>query len=227
MKLSTILNKDYKVFLFFLIATFIVFFNSLNGAPIWDDIYRFFGQSQWFGDGTEISFFWKNGFRWPIFQSILFVLFKLFAKNPTPYHVIGFILHSLNCFFFFKLLTRLNFKWPILASLLFLIYPLNVQNVSWIIQLKSLFALSFCFGAVFHYLKYSESANKLNLITSSIFIILMLMTKSFLLHLPVFFIYEYFKSKGVVHSLRRIVVPVIVCLAYALFFLEESMLVSL
>lgn len=219
MKINSILNKDYKVFLFFLVVTFIVFLNSLNGAPIWDDIYRFFGKSQWFGSGTSISFFWENGFRWPIFQSVLYVLFKLFAKNPTPYHVISFFLHGLNCFLFFKLLSRFNFKWPILTALLYLVYPLNVQNVSWIIQLKSLLALSFCFGVVFQYLKFSETGKIKNLIISSILLILMLMTKSFMLHLPTFFfIYEFYKSNKLIASLKKIILPTLISLAYALFF---------
>lgn len=220
MKINSILNKDYKVFIFFLAVTFIVFFNSLNGAPIWDDIYRFFGKSQWFGDGAGgISFFFENGFRWPIFQSVLYVLFKIFAKNPTPYHIISFILHSLNCFFFFKLLNRFNFKWPILTALLYLVYPLNVQNVSWIIQLKSLLALCFCFGVVFQYLEYSETGKIKNLIISSVLLILMLMTKSFMLHLPAFFfIYEFYKSKKFIVSLRKIILPTLISLAYALFF---------
>ena len=66
--------------------------------------------------------------------------YKIFALDPTGYHVVSLLIHLCNVlmvFYALFLLSR-NVMPALLAALLFGIHPLHVESVAWASELKDL-----------------------------------------------------------------------------------------
>jgi hypothetical protein len=150
---SPLTNK--KVFIFISIIGIIVYFNSLFGNFVWDDkiyminnpdIYSYqwdkiLGSSQ-FNDNI-------SGFYRPISTLYFTTVYLLFQNNYFFYHVISIIFQIINSFLVFLLFKRFfDPKIAFLASFIFLIHPMQVESVSWIIQIVTLFVLFFGISAI-------------------------------------------------------------------------------
>lgn len=81
--------------------------------------------------------------------------------------------------------------WPAAAAALFALYPIHPEAVSWITGRVDSVVTAFCLGAVFFYLRYSQSARPLFLSLSLTASALGLMSKEMAITLPaVFTLYE-------------------------------------
>jgi tetratricopeptide (TPR) repeat protein len=137
------------------LATCLAYFPSLNGGFILDDdklltdnalikatdgLYRF-----WFT--TEPYDYW------PVFNTTLWLEWRLWGMNPTGYHVINLLLHIVEALMIWGILQRLSIPGAFLAALLFAVHPVNVETVAWISQCKSLLAMLFFLLSIHWYLK--------------------------------------------------------------------------
>lgn len=118
-----------------------LYWPSLNGEPIWDDL------GLWFFDPAmslkyNFSNIWKDS-SWPLTMSFQKLTFELWGFNFRNYHVTSLFVHLLNSLLVFQLGRIL--KWPFYKwiFLFFLFHPANVITVSWMIQVKTLLCFLF------------------------------------------------------------------------------------
>ncbi len=86
----------------------------------------------------------------PLMPIIYAFLFSVFGMNPAGYHLFNLLIHSLNAWLVFLLLSKLKIP-PIpavLASALWLAHPVNVENVQGITGLDDLLSAAFALGAI-------------------------------------------------------------------------------
>lgn len=112
--------------------------NPLVKAP--DGLYRF-----WFTD-ESIDY-------WPVVNTTFWVEWRLWATDPTGYHVTNLLLHIGDTLLIWAILRRLRIPGAFLAALLFGVHPVNVESVAWISQRKNLLAMLFALLSVLCFLQ--------------------------------------------------------------------------
>src|SRR5262249_18872104 len=90
---------------------------------------------------------------WPVFNTALWVQWRMWGLNPTGYHVVNVLLHVCTALLLWRLLEQLAIPGAFLAALLFVVHPVNVESVAWISQLKDLLALLFSLVSIACYLR--------------------------------------------------------------------------
>ena len=186
---KSIFKNDLKVFLILLFLGMLAYFNVLQGPFLFDDehfieknvmirslsnIPEFFSSSVTEGASLSGNFYRPNQ------QLVYAVLFQFFGLNPMPYHLLSVLLHILNAFLLFSLLSKLNFSRiaSFLAAAFFLLNPIQTEAVSYISGMAD--SLGFCFmllGLNF-FMKYLLNRGRfLFLFISSLFFIIALFTK--------------------------------------------------
>lgn len=155
-------------------AGVLVYSNSLNAPFVFDDhphvtknkSIRAWKKSPY--QITKIRAIWKKNVKTRFFPFLSLAHdFFLHQKNVKGYHVANIILHILNAFWVYFLVSLL-FKTPKLAdiyparagpyvaglsSLIFLCHPLQTSTVTYIVQRMSLLAAFFYLGTLVFYLK--------------------------------------------------------------------------
>lgn len=165
-----IFNKNTLMLIGVLLVTFIVFSRSIGHEFLnWDDDlliydspyvktvakYGIAGAIERIG----IDFFQNN----PIsFISHAFT-YRVWGKNPMPYHTINVIIHVLNTLLVFLFLRKLSKRSEvaIIATLLFALHPLRVESVAWATERKDVLYSFFYLAGLLSYLKYLESGKKI------------------------------------------------------------------
>lgn len=137
--------SNHVFLLISLVICICLYWPSLNGEPIWDDL------GLWFYDpamNPQYTFFdiWKNS-SWPFTVSFQKLTFNFWGLNFRNYHVTSLFLHLINSLLLFHL--GKNLKWPFYKwiFLLFLFHPTNVITISWMIQVKTLLCFAFAMGS--------------------------------------------------------------------------------
>ncbi|MEK7595449.1 MAG: tetratricopeptide repeat protein [Patescibacteria group bacterium] len=115
--------------LLLLILCFFVYFNSLNGEMVSDDITGFKENPEI----RSIPHVLANLGFWGIQQLIQSIAYNLFGTNQIPLHAISLLAHmtaTVLVFIFVSIL--LNSKLGFVSSLLFAVFPVNSEAVAWI-----------------------------------------------------------------------------------------------
>ena len=189
--MSIKLRKEVLFLLSFLLA-FALYWPSMNGTPIWDDL------TFWFNDpvmGPHMSYLtiWKN-FGWPFSVSLQKAMLSLIGTNYLIYHLINFFIHSLNSLLVYFLGKELKLKFPILFFLLFLLHPIAVITTSWMIQIKTLVCFFFALSSLLIFIK-SNLRLKMLLASWALFY-LSVASKSASLTLPVILLIVHYRLNG-------------------------------
>lgn len=217
----------FLLFSFFFLIAFCLYYPALWGGAIWDDIYHFFGNDNWFGKDSTIYYFWKHSFRWPIFESLLLILKWNFGKNYFAYHMLNIFFYSINAVLYFVILKKLNFKYVLLISLLYFVHPMNVQSVAWIIQFKSVISTTFLLISILGFILYVIKHRKRFFFISIIFFILMLLTKSFLVQLPILMIFcLYYLNYSFKEIFKKTFFYFLLSFTYLFYFLYSPHLIQ-
>lgn len=92
--------------------------------------------------GYNVGSFWIPGSFfakcWPLFYSVMWVLYRFFGPATAGYHIFAIAVHSLNGFLIFGIARKLGLRFPAVPALLFWLHPVTVEPVSWIFQLLKL-----------------------------------------------------------------------------------------
>ena len=182
-----------SAFVAFSFATAIcIYWSSLFGTPIFDDLHFIFQDQAVVGDSSYFTILTE--FAWPLSLSVHKFFYGLWKQDFIYYHLLNLSLHLLNSFLLLKLALKLKLHFPKLMFLLFLIHPSNVIAVSWMVQLKTLLCFTFAMTSFLMLLRAVE--NKKWFLPSWISFLLSLFSKSASLPLCIVFIWFVFKKSG-------------------------------
>lgn len=138
-----------------IIATGIAYFPAIRGEFIFDDFMNLtenrLVQSS---DGPYKFWFTTEPVDyWPVFNTALWIEWRLWKTNPIGYHLSNLLLHVGAALLIWRILQRLSIPGAFLAALLFAVHPVNVESVAWITQLKNLLAMLFLLLSILLYLQ--------------------------------------------------------------------------
>src|SRR5262249_1926450 len=89
---------------------------------------------------------------WPVTNSLLWLEWRLWGKEPTNYHRINILLQIINSLLIWAGLRRLAIPGAFLAALLYAVHPLNVETGAWIFQRKNMLSALFFLASLWCYL---------------------------------------------------------------------------
>lgn len=119
-------------------------------------------------------------------QLYYFVNYSIFRFWPVGYHMVNFILFTINCLLVFKLVNRLVKKTgPALIAVLF--FSINSTHFASLFSpayVHELFYVLFGLTTVYFYIKFLDARNIWNLLISLLFYIFALMSKETAVMLP-------------------------------------------
>lgn len=161
--MNKLFDKNYKVFLIFLVMGLAVYANVVNGPLLFDDehfiqkniyvhnmdVQKIYTSSVTQGAGLDGNFYRPNQ------QLAYAIIYKIFGENPVPFHLLSILLHISNTFFVFLLISTLGFGRlsSLIASVIFLVHPIQTEAVSYISGLSEPMGLFFILGSALLYLK--------------------------------------------------------------------------
>lgn len=203
-------QTGYRIFgisFFIALITFIVYLPALqNGFVNWDD-YTYVYKNQNIRS-LDLAFLkWSLtatvGKLWhPLTLVSLAWDYALWGLNPIGYHLTNILLHTLNTFLVFILITRLmeqsspkkaillnkGLVAAVITAILFGIHPLHVESVVWISERKDVLSAFFFLTSLLTYLKYTScKGSKKNLFygVCLLLFIMALLSKPMAITLPI------------------------------------------
>jgi len=188
-----------KAIAFIILVGAIVYFNSLFGQFIWDDLSFISNQ-----DIRSLNILHLLGlnvsntlsFYRPVSAIYLAILFKIFNDNSFYYHFIQMSLHILNACLVFVLFKKF-FKRGLsfFLALLFLVHPIQVESVAYIAANQS--EIFFLFGILALLISTKDKLNIAQIFLIPVLLLLSLFTKEtgFLFVLLLLFFQFLFRKK--------------------------------
>jgi len=137
------------------VATCIAYYPSLGGGFILDDNVNL-TDSALIKASDGLYRFWLTMEPidyWPMFNTTLWLEWRLWGLNPTGYHVTNLLLHIAEALLIWAILWKLSIPGAFVAAMLFAVHPVNVESVAWITQRKNTLALLFFLLSILWYLK--------------------------------------------------------------------------
>lgn len=140
--MTRLFDKNYKVFLLFLVLGFGVYGSVIKGGFLFDDehfiqknefvkefnVGKIYTSSVTEGAGLDGNFYRPNQ------QLFYAILYKIFGEKVEVFHIQSILFHVLNSFLLFLLFCVLDFNRiaSLIGSLLFLLHPIQTEAVSYI-----------------------------------------------------------------------------------------------
>lgn len=231
-----------KLFVLFIILGFVVYHQSLLNGFVWDDTNQIFNTHIGNVTGNINNFFFGfhlgksnmgmpvsayEAYYKPIFYTSFSVLYSLFGKNASFFHLFQIILHSTNAFLVY-LVFRYFFSnnLSFMLALLFLIHPINSEAVLYISALQE--PLFFFFGTLSFLLLSTKKIGYKRLLTGGVLILLSLLTKETgFLFLLIIGLFRFLKRKS--SYIKIISIDALVLSIYVLlrFFIANVYFVTL
>lgn len=118
-----------------LLLAFAVYFPSLNGGFIWDDVLLVKKNPIATGERTVANLWFSEDF--PLSTLTMWLQWKLWGDNATGYRVVNVLLHALNGMLLWRVLRRMSVAGAWLAAAIFVVHPVCVASVAWISELKT------------------------------------------------------------------------------------------
>lgn len=146
--------------------------------------------------------------------------YALFKLNPSGYHAVNLLLHLLNTFLVFLLISRLSRKKFVafFVAVLFGIHPMHIESVAWISERKDVLYAFFFLASLLSYLEYKiYSGKKSVLFISIICFACSLLSKSMAVTLPaVIFLMDYYfqkpiNKKSVIEKIPFLILGAVFC----------------
>ena len=124
--------------------------------------------------------------------------YHFFKDNPFHYHLDNFLLHLINTFLVFILISQLGMKkqWALLVALLFGIHPMHIESVAWVTERKDVLYGMFYLLAANCYLQHYKTKKSLYLLLTYLFFILSLLSKIQAVALPLsLLLFDYLNNR--------------------------------
>ncbi|MBU1996863.1 MAG: tetratricopeptide repeat protein [Candidatus Omnitrophica bacterium] len=172
---TKILGKNSKLQIFFILLFFglLVYSNAIFHPFVHDDVVfieknplisnldikEIFFSPAPFSGKSDIA----NSYYRPLLDILYRIQYKIFGKDPYKYHLFNIILHIINAYLFFLVLSRLIDEkiYALFGSLLFLIHPVQSEAVACIVGVSNLLYFFLCFSSFNLYLLAKKEVNSL------------------------------------------------------------------
>lgn len=191
--------KNQQAVLIFILLSFVIYGRSLNYDFVWDDERAHLTQHENLMHGN-LKAIWqpRTGMFIPFSYTVWYGIKKIAEDRngevkPFPFRFTNLLLHGLNSWLVFLLLTMLikNNYSAFFASLIFLLHPLQVESVVWISEFRGLLASFLSFSSLLFFLKEiekSDSASKIRnstgYLVSTLLFLLAVLSKPSVIILP-------------------------------------------
>lgn len=197
------INLNLVTSLFFLLLSFLIYFNALNNSFVLDDnflivknayiknislIPRLFKTDIFYFSSHDLSP--ANLYYRPLQELSYSADYFFWKLNPLGYHLTNILLHGLNSFILF-LLISLIFKdkvLALLASILFCIHPIQVSVAGYITGRGQLLETFFMLLSLFCVVSYFMYQKKFHYILSLLLFVCALFSREGAVLLPLFVI---------------------------------------
>lgn len=171
--------EKHKFYLILIFIGFLVYFNSLFGGFVWDDVAQIVSSpltNSLSSISTIFTIGQANVFYRPFFLSYLTVVNVLFQENVFFFHILQVGMHIANAMLVFWVLKRF-FKEIIafVISLIFLTHPINAEVVVYMSAVSDV--LVFLFGIIALSILMKARMDIYHFIIAGFLILLALLTK--------------------------------------------------
>jgi len=150
----------WRLSLLLVALTFLAYHPAWHAGFIWDDDQHIARNTLltarhgfkliWFSPPRNDSYF-------PMVNTTLRFEHALWGLNPSGYHCVNILLHSLNALLVWAVLRRLGLLGAWLAAAIWALHPVNVESVAWITELKNTQSTLFYLLTLLAWMKFTES----------------------------------------------------------------------
>jgi tetratricopeptide (TPR) repeat protein len=137
-------------------AVVAVYLPATQGGFVWDDDYNVTANPA-LRDVAGLGRIWSEVTVppwYPLYHTVFWAGFQLWGLNALGYHLLNVLLHALNAFLVWRILSRLELRGAWLAAALFALHPVQVESVAWITELKNVLSTTFYLAAMSCYLSF-------------------------------------------------------------------------
>lgn len=201
--LSFLLQKPHKkrisgylLSITIIVASIVVYANTLNGKFVWDDkgiivanmslrdvknIPFFFTRDLWTTTGNPPGPYYR-----PVNNTFWTLTFQLWGANPMGYHLSNILLHGFVSFLLFKLCRKILSSEiaSFFSALIFAVHPIHTENIAWISGGDYLICSVFIVLSLLSYTKYREDNRTIYLIFSVLSFTIAVFSKEYALLIP-------------------------------------------
>lgn len=205
---NTLFLAKYKLYIFLIGIGLIVYFNSLFGSFLWDDISFiqnnplvhslnnfagfFFGATVSSQNGTVAA----GSYYRPFGFSIWAMLYSISGNQPFLYHFFQLFIHISNALLIFSFFKKFfKERLAFFLSFLFLVHPINSEAVDYISAMEDPLMLLFGMSALLAYAKAKN--NKGFVLTGFLLLCSLLAKETGIVFLVVIFTYFLFFRRNV------------------------------
>ncbi len=150
------------------VPVLLAYLPALRGGWIWDDD-SYVTENVHVLAADGLSAIWTLGHQaqsgaWvsntPQYYPLVFTSFwvehALFGLQPNVFHLTNVLLHLVNVWLVWKLLTRLGMPGAGIAAALFALSPMHVESVAWVTERKNVMSAAFYLLAFLAYLRFDD-----------------------------------------------------------------------
>ena len=134
-----------------------------------------------FTASTDVTSYWV-----PLTWLTFLLDYEIYGPNPGGYHVTNLLLHLINAWLLFHVLSTIS-RYPsrsAFVAFLFLLHPLHVESVAWVTERKDVLSMFFMMLTLWCYARYVRQQHLYRYLSVLFFFILGLMSKPMLITLP-------------------------------------------
>jgi len=184
-KYRHIYSNEYFWLALLFIIVFILYFKSFKVGFLSDDFDLFYDYKVFLNP--------FSGYRWLPFQGFAYWLIHILDLSPLIIRIVVFLLHFINIFLIFKIITRLlkNKVGGIIAAFIFALFYRHPQVIYNIFVLIEVVFGTFFLTTILFYLNFQEKKQKIYYWLSVFtFVIALLVKEAAIMLLPILFVLE-------------------------------------
>ncbi|MBP9900647.1 MAG: glycosyltransferase family 39 protein, partial [Verrucomicrobia bacterium] len=141
-----------------ILMVFLVYWPSLQGGFIWDDLVLVKRNPLATGE-LNLRSVWFSGDFW-LATVATWGEWLIFGDKPVGYRVVNALLHGTSAILLWRLLLRLQVPGAWLAAVLFAVHPICIASVAWVSELKNTLSLPFYLLSIWAFLQFEAASTQ-------------------------------------------------------------------